>query len=133
MNKTIPRLIWQAREDIYAITDINLIIQEVNGPWETIENSPRNCVGCSLLDIVPELVGSEQLLADILAGKSANLKLDLVNRETDQGETRYLIMEEFPCLDEAGHISGIIHFVQDVTERARITQELFHDKNELRY
>jgi signal transduction histidine kinase len=83
------------------------------------------------MDIFPELLGNQQDLEEILAGKLSNLQLVYVNRET-QGKTIYLTMDDLPYQDEEGRILGIVHVVQDETSRGELEQQVTQDRNELR-
>ena len=116
----------------YAITDRDLRVVRVHnavgGPWA----DQQECVGRSLLDVVPELVGSEAILEDILAGRAPRFQLPWVNREMPDGRILYLTMVDLPHRDRAGRIGGLVHLVQDVSEMGELQQQLTQQRNELR-
>lgn len=132
MNPTVAELILADRNIAYAISDRELIIVEVGGAVDLLFLDHKNWLGYSLLDLVPELVGSEAVLANILAGKLPNFELALINRDLANGETLYLTMVELPCRDQTGEITGLIHLVDDVTEMGLLDQRLAQSGNELR-
>jgi HD-GYP domain-containing protein (c-di-GMP phosphodiesterase class II) len=132
MNSTVTHLILHDCKIAYAITDRNLNVVEVGGAVGIFHDDHKTCLGRSLVDLVPELVGSEVVLAEILAGELPRYQLSLVNRETADGRTVYLTMVDLPHRDRAGQIAGFVHWVEDVTEMGTLTQHFRHQRNELR-
>ncbi len=133
MDKSIAQLLLQDRKIAYAITDQDLKIVETGGAIDIFycpEN--KNLIGCSLLELVPELIGSEAVLDDILAGDIPFFELAWINRETTQGQVIYLTLVDRPYQDSTGKITGLIHMAQDVTEMGAIDQQLAQHRNELR-
>lgn len=131
MDLTIAQLILQDRKITYAITDRNLSVVEVSGTANIFGNDHKVSLGHSLLDLVPELVGSEAVLADILIGELPRFELAWVNRETAEGQTLYLTLVTLPHRDQTGQITGLIHLMQDVTEMGTIDQQLAQSRNKL--
>ena len=131
MENSLNQLILQSRKIAFALTDRELVIKELHGQPEIIEAVMQSCQGCSLIEIFPELLGNQQDLEDILAGKLSNLQLVYINRET-QGKTIYLTMDDLPYKDEAGKILGIVHVVQDETSKGELEQQVTQNRNELR-
>jgi signal transduction histidine kinase len=132
MNLTAAQLILQDRKIAYAITDRNLNVVEVSGAVNILWNSHQTSLGRSLLDLVPELVGSEAVLADILSGELPRFELAWVNREATEGHTVYLTMVDLPHWDRTGRIAGLIHLVEDITQMGKLQQRLAQHRNELR-
>lgn len=133
MDAMITRTILQDRKITYVITDRNLTIVEVSDAVGIMgSNGDKAILGSSLLDLVPELIGSEPVLADILSGKLPRFELPWVNLELVQGQTIYLTLVNLPRRDALGQITGLIHLVQDVTEIGEVQQQLAQQRNELR-
>jgi signal transduction histidine kinase len=132
MDPSIAQLIFRDREIAYAITDAALDVVEVSGAVGVLGEEGRNWLGRSLLDLAPELAGSEEALADILAGDLPRLQLSWINRETAGGQTMYLTMVALPYRDRKGQITGLVHLVQDATETGRLEHQLTQQRNELR-
>jgi signal transduction histidine kinase len=82
--------------------------------------------------VVPELVGSESVLADILSGDLQRFELAWINREDPDGQISYLRIVELPNCDEKGQIAGLLHLTQDTTEAGLLQQQLGQQRNELR-
>jgi len=132
MDAAIAQLILQNRTIAYAITDHDLNVVEVGGVVAVFHGGDKTILGRSLLDLVPELVSSEAVLADILTGELPRFELAWVNRETAEGQTLYLTLVTLPHRDRTGQITGLIHLMQDVTEMGTIDQQLAQSRNELR-
>ena len=132
MDVDIVQSVLRDRGIAYAITDRDLYVVEVKGAVGMLQHTPEDCLGRRLLDLVPELMGSEGVLGDLLAGKLPRFELAWVNRETPAGQTRYLNLVTFPHRDHAGRIAGLVHLMQDVTEMGTIDQALAQSRNELR-
>ncbi len=116
----------------YAITDRSFCVQEVSGASEILVDGYPSWVGYSLLDLVPELVGSEAALRDILDGVLPRLQIPWVNRDAADGSTSYYTFVDLPHYDDHGGIDGLIHIVQDVTEIGELEQRLMQHRNSLR-
>jgi PAS domain S-box-containing protein len=132
MDPTIAQLILQDRKIAYAVTDHSLNVVEVSGAVSIFNQGHQTWLGRSLLELVPELVGSEDTLADILVGELPRSQLAWVNREADDGQTIYLTMVDLPHRDRSGRITGLVHVVQDTTVTGTLEQQLTHHRNELR-
>lgn len=124
-------VLWD-RRIAYAVTDRELHIRQVRGALETLWSDAGGWLGRSLTDLVPELIGSEGALEDILAGVLPRLEIPWVNRDGDGGETTYLTLVDLPCRDATGAIIGLIHVMQDVTEGGVLEQQLMQHRNDLR-
>ncbi|MGD9316429.1 MAG: histidine kinase dimerization/phospho-acceptor domain-containing protein, partial [Anaerolineae bacterium] len=132
MDVAFAQRILQDRKIAYALCDRELRVLEVGGAIEILEGGPAGWLGRSLVDLAPELVGSEPALADILAGARLRQELAWVNRETAEGRTVYLTMVDLPHHDAEGEIAGLLHLVEDRTEAGILKQNLSQSRNELR-
>lgn len=131
MENSLNQQIFSSRKIGFAITDRELVIKELHGQPEIIEAVMKNCLGCSLFDLFPELLGNQQDLEDILTGKLSSLQLVYINRES-QGKTVYLTLDDMPYKDESGSILGILHVVQDETSKGELEQQITQNRNDLR-
>jgi signal transduction histidine kinase len=131
MGSIVARQIAEELKIAYALVDRDLAVVAVGGAVSALQELDASCVGQPLLDLAPELIGSEALLVDLLEGRLPRLQLARVNRDTAAGETCYLDLTELPYLDASGQIAGLIHLVQDVTEAGRLEQEITQRRNEL--
>jgi len=137
MDLAVAQLILEDRKIAYAITDHDLKVVETGGAagilWDSYDGAEDGSnLGCSLPELVPELIGSEAVLVDILTGRLPRFELAWVNRETAEGATTYLTMVALPYRDRTGQIVGLIHLVEDVTDVGDLQQLLVQRRNELR-
>ena len=132
MDLALARRILIDRRIAYAITDRQLLVTEVGGVIEILGEASTDWPGRPLATLVPELVGSESVLGDILAGKLPRLELPRINRETPEGQILYLKLVDLPYRDEQGQILGLLHLVEDGTEAGVLKQHLSQSRNELR-
>jgi signal transduction histidine kinase len=116
----------------YALTDGNLCVTEFCGSLSAFGASRREWLGRSLLDLVPELVGSEEALQEVLAGESPRYQIPWVNRDRPDGGLSYFTLVNLPRMDARGRILGLIHVIHDVTEVGSLEQELMQQRNALR-
>jgi signal transduction histidine kinase len=131
MDATLCRVIMEDREIAYAITDTDLHIVTVGGNLAVLGIDSSAASGLSLPDWVPELVGCEDILHDILSGRLPRFELCGVNRETQTGGTLYLTVVELPYRDESDQIVGLLHVVQDISEMSALYQDMTQRRNEL--
>jgi signal transduction histidine kinase len=132
MDLILAQHILLDRKIAYAVTDRQLRVLEVGGYVEILQGGAAGVVGRPLVDLVPELVGSERALDDILAGTLSRLELAWINREASDGQTLYLTMVDLPHRDEQGKIVGLLHLVEDCSEAGQLKQHLSQSRNELR-
>jgi signal transduction histidine kinase/ActR/RegA family two-component response regulator len=114
----------------YLIIDAQLRVRS-SGGQRAILDSLQASGGTMLIDYLPELYGSEALLADILAGRLARLRIPEINRDHPNGGTRYLDLLTLPLNAETGRINGLLQMITDVTERGQIEQMRVQQRNEL--
>ncbi len=132
MDSSVVELIMEDRKLAYFIVDRDLTVVAVGGALNICGDRDQFCVGSPLGEMMPEIIGSEKVLSDILAGNVARFHLPWVNRETQDGQINYLTMVDLPYRDQSGTITGLVHLVQDVTEMGRLEQRVTQQRNELR-
>lgn len=114
----------------HIITNYDLKVTSLNNVIEQwTKDDFTSVIDCQLMDVFPELEGMESLLQQIIAGEVEPLTLTKVRRQSDRGKTLYLdlYLEPLPMSDN--HLSVQII---DVSEQARLAQELTQERNELR-
>ena len=131
MNALPTQVILADRKITYCITDRDLRVTQMSDAARLLPEADA-VVGHSLLEIMPELIGSEAVLADILAGKLPRFELAGVNRTAEDQRTIYLTLVSLPYNHTNGQVSGLIHLVQDMTDFASIEQRVTQQRNELR-
>jgi len=131
VRSTVAQTILRERQIAYAATDAALRIVEVSDPSGTLPEYHQDCLGHPLTEIVPELVGYEETLAQIVAGELPRFQVPWINRDLPNGQPVYLTMLFLPHRDQIGRTVGLLHIVQDVTEIAYLEQAVTQQRNEL--
>ena len=128
----ILSLILQGLKIAYAITDRDLKVVEANGELDLICSDGRIKLqpGQSLLDLVPELIGNEEVLTELLAGERGSYELSHVNREMAADQVCYLVLKIVPVRSRTDRITGLLHLAQDVTDTGTVFQQLVQQRNE---
>jgi hypothetical protein len=83
--------------------------------------------GKSFLELFPEFLGNEEEIHKVLKKKSPDFRLDYVNRTETMGQLRFFHLLVLP---EHQSDFGVV-LIEDVTERARMIQEMNQQKYEL--
>jgi signal transduction histidine kinase len=123
--------ILDGRRFAYALTDGSLRVRTIKDPAHLVAASQEAAIGQSLLDLAPELVGSEDDLERMSAGEQVHLGMEMVNRVDVAGETRYHRVLVKPRQPDKNHTQGVVYLVQDVTEIGEMQQRLMQSRNEL--
>jgi PAS domain S-box-containing protein len=115
----------------YLIIDRNLTILEASSDAHRFANAPQTV--CDNQDVrlgFPELIGVEDTLAAILAGKQASFEIDEVARMGDGDRPLYFdlyVSRPHNTPDDDPHL---IILLNDATERLIFQQKLIHSVNE---
>ena len=125
-------LVLQDRRIAYAVTDRALRVMQVGGRLDIFPGGAASWLGAGLLDLVPELVGSEEALQQVLDGSLPRVRIPWVNYDGPAGETLYFNLVALPHADTGGRVAGIVYVIQDVTEIGVLEQRLMQHRNDLR-
>jgi len=139
MDLDIVQLILQDCGNAYAVADRDLIVLETGGTDKTLPQL-ADWPGHPLPDLVPELLGNETVLVDVLQGKLPRFQLERVNRtgpaadgQPGSQETHYLTITVLPYPTADGsRTDRLLVIFADVTEQGRFAQMLAQKRNELR-
>ena len=127
----VGEVILQDLKIAYLLVDRRLQIDEVHDPIGIWTDSVLARPGVPLVDLIPELVGSEDSLGHLESLPGARLELDLVNRARPDGGTAYWRMVALPRLVQDSEAEGLIFLVEDVSEPGVVQQRLMQSYNEL--
>jgi signal transduction histidine kinase len=122
VDATLAESILDDRKIAYCLTNRALNVIQVGG-YAPILPDPQVIIGSLLLDLVPELNGSERALGDLLGGKLLRFELPPLNHSGATGAAPHMRMVDLPHRDAQGRITGVLHLVQDVTGLAASEQE----------
>lgn len=115
----------------YWITDCGLnVVKTHNSPHASSDDQVS--VGSFLLDIIPELAGSEEALTDVLIGCRTHFELSWTEHANGDGPPSHLMCSVLPHRDGEGCITGILCLVQDVTDLISQGGWLAHQHHEMR-
>ena len=128
---TVMDRVFEQTKMAYLLTDTDLVVREVVGEASILCHYGPNCVGKKLPECVPELIGHESETEAILEGRRSEFCLSMVNRELADGSIAYLTFTNLPHIDAAGEITGLLHIVEDISDRAYIEQAVTQQRNEL--
>lgn len=129
MHVTVEQQVLIETGSAYLIVDPDLRIQSAGGLLELVGGKPP--IGAHLIELLPELFGNEQALAEILSGDRDRLSLPLINRQLPDGSVLYLDLLTVPHVDDRGNLIGLIQIITDTTHRSLSEQLLAQRRNEL--
>lgn len=122
-------LILAQKRIAYAALNAELCVTTVGGDLELLGFDAGAC-GTRLTELVPEFIGSEETLSDVLHGKETSFTLPRINRDNAaSGELWYL---DFSVLvNPSEEDVRAVFVVEDVTRLAHTEQVLTQQRNEL--
>ncbi len=126
----IAQHVLAERKITYFVTDRNQIVVSYGGDL-SFYREEEPLIGCHLTTITPEFIGCEEQLAALLSGDLPMLRLELINRETEEGNLIYLTVTASPHKDQEQQIVGLLHFIEDVTVLGETRQRLTQQHNDL--
>jgi signal transduction histidine kinase len=114
---------------VYADADLNIVAHAPElGTY--LQAAQQDLVGASLLDLFPELVGSEDDLGAVVGGQAPRFDLPMINRMDPDGVDRCYI--SLSALPHAEAPDQLVLLVQDVTPEGRLDQQVMQQLNEVR-
>jgi signal transduction histidine kinase len=109
--------------------DLTVGQYSANFPSLLSETTPE-ITGQRITDLLWELVGTEEILDEILQGQQASHRLEYINRELADGSTAYLNFQVLPlAIDDPSQ--GLLLLVENETAYGRFHQSLVQDRHEL--
>ena len=131
MNLTLIEFILQHHHIAYALTDRDLKITQIEGDLQLLHSTNESCMGWSLLDIAPELIGTELQIAAIFNGEEEWLEVPVVQRDFGMQGRGYVNLSVTALKDDTDTIIGLLYFVENITDIGRMEQRLTQQRNEL--
>jgi PAS domain S-box-containing protein len=113
----------------YVIIDHNLTVVEYSEKrLSFLVDSNSLKKGVDIRQVLPELLGCEDVLEAVSQGKQTNFSLLGINRTTNSGQTNYfdIYIEKY----NFGDRQDLIIFLEDVTSRTSLEQILIQKNNE---
>lgn len=146
LNSSLAALaaLLHERGPAIVLADDRLAVVHLHDPESLLATQVEPVAGRSLLELVPELVGSERVLDDLLAGRADYLHLPLFSRSTNGGAARYLRLSVLPsealAADPGANAvqgrpplatPGLVVVLEDITSVGEMQQRLMQSRNEL--
>lgn len=131
MHATLADVLFKEQKVAYLIADEYFVILEQGGDLNILQDTHSVFLHSSLLDTIPELMGSEELLQDVLQGVLPRFELENLNRECSTGETYYLNLILLRYAPHASKPVQLLVIVADISTEAQIQQTLTQQRNEL--
>ncbi len=131
MNTELLALLAQVRQFACLITDDCLRVTQVYDPGRVLADEMSPVLGRTLSDLAPELVGSEDALREIAAGRQDQFDFDLVNRDGPTLATGYFRVVVRPLRAVGDFAPGLICLIEDISEFGAAQQRLMQSRNEL--
>lgn len=130
-----------------VIADDRLRVVHLHDPETLLDPLAAPLDSLPLLELIPELVGHEDILADLLAGRADKLEIHLFSRSVDADNERYLrllarpssvLAAGLPAAAMPGYShaaaflpEGVAVLLEDITPVGEIQQRLMQSRNEL--
>jgi signal transduction histidine kinase len=132
LEAEIIRTLGAYRRIGVVAVDRELKVVHLAGSLRWLGWEAEDCVGCALTEILPELVGSEQALREVLEGSSDACEFPWMSRADTQAPALYLSLTTLPWRDQAGAVKGLWQLIEDVTAAGTVQQQVVQQRNELR-
>ncbi|MBK9715152.1 MAG: HAMP domain-containing histidine kinase [Kouleothrix sp.] len=131
MDTAIINALFQTQRLAYILIDQRLTIVDSSGAAAILDSFGPFDIGSSLVKRVPELVGSEPMVAALLAGATEPYRIEFVNRPAPDGGQRYLTLTMLPYAG-ARSDARLLVMLADTTGEGQTVQQLAQGRNELR-
>lgn len=131
MESEVAQLILRDQPITYAVTDRSLRIVELGGDTHLCGGTQSAQQGNPIFALIPELIGHEQDIAEILNGAMPRFELPFVNREIEPDKILYTTLVNLPFSKPNGEITGLLTIVEDVSSAALTEQKMLQQRNEL--
>lgn len=131
MTVEVAEAILREQKTAVFLANRSLRVDAIVDPSGLFAGTTLARPGMALLDLLPELVGSEQTLAHLDRQASARWELDFVNRSGANGVTTYWKLVALPRSVSGHREEGLLLLVQDISELGETHQRLTQHYNEL--
>jgi signal transduction histidine kinase len=131
MNPVIVQLLRQEQQLAYLLTDQDLNLVEITPEAAArLDLDPTTVLGQSLGQVLPEAIGLEAILHDLVLQRLSRYELNWINRESRSKQPVYLNLKFYSLPGKEA--TGLALFIEDVTELGQARQALTQHRNELR-
>ena len=127
--KSIIKKLLTPRKIEYLLINKNWIILETSFGIKRLADNPQEAVpGKDVRLSFPEIIGIENILAEVLAEKQENFQLKGIARSQDKNSPLYIDVDIIADRDEKTQENNLMLLVEDVTEKMVTPLKLFLSK-----
>ncbi len=131
MHPNLLQFYLREQKIAYILVDQDLDVLEFKGENSLLGNSAQQPFP-ELLDLMPELVGCEDILQEVLNGHLPRFELDSLNRTDADGKLHYVTMTILPYVpEETNCLPCLLITLNDVTAWTEVEQTLTQQRNEM--
>jgi adenylate cyclase len=131
MHTSLANVLFKEQKVAYLLIDEQLNLFEQGGELTVLQSATPFSPHCSLLDVIPELIGSEDLLQEVLKGDLPRFELENLNRVLGNDEVHYLNVILLPHRPTAHETTKLLVILADISAGTQIQQTLTQQRNEL--
>lgn len=133
MNCQLLTLLLNEQKTSYVLVDDQWIVHDQGGKTDLLCKEDESKGPLSLLDLVPELMGCEDILQEVLNEDLPHFQLENLNRYSPEGETYYVNVSILRYLPEEPFLQFplLLVILSDTSEWTQIQQTLTQQRNEL--
>lgn len=131
MKSELFKLLLHKQHTVYLLANRQCEVLEVHGDFSEFAISEQIAnESTDIFDFIPELIGCDDILWDVLDGNLADFELKNLNRINENGEIFYLNLYIFPYQPIEGE-KRLLILLNNTTEWTKIQQKLTQQRNEL--
>jgi adenylate cyclase len=131
MHTSLANVLFKEQKVAYLLVDEHLTLFEQGGDLSVLQSATPFALHCSLLEIIPELIGSEDLLQEVLNGDLPRFELENLNRVLSNDEVHYLNVILLPHRPHPRDPAKLLVILADISAGTQIQQTLTQQRNEL--
>ncbi|MGL4376306.1 MAG: PAS domain S-box protein, partial [Microcoleaceae cyanobacterium] len=130
MKKFLKQLLAPHHLEYIALNRDLLVLETSSQVNQFADNCSEVQRGNHICDAFPELMGTEELLIEILDGNIPNFELKAITRVQNDGTYLYFDLYVIPYQEDTENSGNLVIFLEDVTDRMGLEQTLVHATNE---
>lgn len=115
----------------YALFNSDLALECCSQSFSKVMPGVPHKKQSSLWDMVPELVGSEQIVQDVLQGITQKYSIEKLNKYTEKQKLYYYDLTLFSTKEESSHQPQLMLVVADRTSEISLEQRIQQQKFEI--
>jgi adenylate cyclase len=130
MKKILKQLLAPHHLEYIALNRDLLVLETSSQVNQFADNCSAVEWGNHICDAFPELMGTEELLIEILDGNIPNFELKAITRVQNDGTYLYFDLYVIPYQEDTEKPGNLVIFLEDVTDRMGLEQTLVQATNE---